>query len=333
MQVLVTGASGFIGRDLCTRLLEDGHSVTAVVRTTALPRATRLAAAATPAGGLRVLPIDTLDDRNAWTTALRGIRGVVHLAGRAHQGEASDAATRADFQRINVDFTDLLLDCAGSGGVEHIVFMSSSKVFGESSALRPDGQWQRFDAHAKAQPEGPYGASKHAAECLLQAGCARRSMQLTIFRPPLVYGPGVGGNLRALQRAIQRGLPLPLASINNRRSLVHRSSLNDAIARALQQVQPDRQRIYTLADLETSTPDLIRMMANGLMRPARLLPCPVDLLRLVGRITGRSPAVARLSESFVVDSSALAEDLQWQPRSDHSADWRAIGHAFLRGTD
>ncbi len=329
MQVLVTGANGFIGRDLCLRLRQDGHSVTAVMRNTAALSAS-LAASADAIGVLR---IDALDDRGAWSSAVRGAQAVVHLAGRAHRGEALDAATQLDFQRINVDFTRLLLDCAISAGVEHIVFMSSSKVFGERSEHLPDHQWQRFDAHSAVCPQGPYGTSKLAAERLLQAGCAQHAMQLTILRPPLVYGPGVAGNLQALQRSIQHGLPLPLASIDNRRSLVHRSSLNDAIARALRNVHPGQQRVYTLADLDISTPALIRLIAEGLLRPAHLLPCPVSALRLLGKLTGRTGAVARLCDSFVVDSRAIATELHWRPRVDARADWREIGQAFLSGTD
>ena len=342
MQVLVTGANGFIGRELCLRLRQDGHSVAAVMCSTAAAAAASATGAnahadadtqteqPAHAGAGSVLRIDALTDRNAWAMAMRGKQAVVHLAARAHRGEATDAATRADFQRINVDFTQLLLDCAIEAGIEHMVFMSSSKVFGERSEAYAHNQWQRFAAHSAAAPHGPYGASKLAAERLLQDGCARHAMQLTILRPPLVYGPGVGGNLRALQRIVARGIPLPLASINNRRSLVHRSSLNDAIARALLNTRPSQQRIYTMADMEVSTPALITLIAAGLMRPARLLPFPVGVLRLLGRISGRSAAVERLSESFVVDASAIAAELQWRPRTDAQADWREIGQAFLR---
>lgn len=317
MRVAVTGANGFIGRDLCQRLARDGHQITAVVR--------READALARFG--KVVRIDLTAERDAWAPALRGAQAVVHLAGRAHQGDASDAETRADFWQVNVDNTRTLLECAAASGVEHLLFMSSVKVFGERSALDSDGRLERFTNSAVPRPQGPYGESKLDAERVLEAGCRRHGMQLTILRPPLVYGPGATGNLHSLLKAIQRGIPLPFASIDNRRSLVHRANLNDAIVRALCS-RGGRSRIYTLADLETSTPALIRLMAAGLSCRTRLWHFPVAGLNLLGHLIGRAAAISRLTESLVVDSQAITNDLGWRPAVDPVAAWAEIGHQF-----
>lgn len=317
MRVAVTGANGFVGRDLCRRLVGDGHEITAIVRR--------------EANGLahfcHVARIAQADDRAALVSALRGAEAVVHLAGRAHRVDSADAETYADFWQVNVENTRALLECAAVSGVGQMVFMSSAKVFGERSSLESGDRWQRFTSISAPRPQGPYGESKHAAERMLETGCQQHGMQLTILRPPLVYGPGVAGNLRTMLWAIQRGIPLPFASIDNRRSLVHRANLNDAIARVLRS-RREGLRIYTLADLEISTPALIRLMAAGLSCRARLLRFPVAGLRVLGRLTGRTAAIARLTESFVVDGQATEAELGWRPTVDQTRAWTEIGHQF-----
>ncbi len=317
MRIAVTGANGFIGRDLCARLAREGHAITALVRGAA-PELARFG---------RVAYLEHLADRNALVSALHGADAVVHLAGRAHRGEASDAATRADFWRINVEGTRHLFEVSALGEVEHLIFISSSKVYGERSPRDTAGALQRFTSVTAASPQGPYGESKQAAEQLLLAGCPPQKIHLTILRPPLVYGPGVGGNLHSLLGAIQRGLPLPWAAIDNRRSLVHRANLNDAIARALHSpsVEP---RIYPLADLEVSTPALIRLMASGLACPARLFHLPLGGLKLFGHLSGRAAAISRLTDSFVLDSEEIARDLKWRPAFDPISAWAEIGRQF-----
>ncbi len=317
MRVAITGANGFIGRDLCERLAQEGHEITALVRREA-PALSRFG---------RVAQLTDLADRDGLMAALKGAQAVVHLAGRAHRGEASDAATRADFWRINVEGTRHLFEASAVCGVEQIVFMSSSKVFGERSPRDAAGAVQRFTSETPASPQGPYGESKQAAEQILLASCQLPKIHLTILRPPLVYGPGVAGNLRSLLRAIQRGVPFPFAAIDNRRSLVHRTSLNDAIACALRS-RGAEPRVFPLADLELSTPALIRLMASGLGYPARLFRCPPGGLKLLGALTGNAAAISRLTDSFVLDSTAIARDLSWRPALDPRSAWAEIGRQF-----
>jgi nucleoside-diphosphate-sugar epimerase len=314
MRVLVTGASGFVGRRVCALLGAAGHEVIAATRVSTAPLA----------GASRVLALGELDALRDWRPALEGCEALVHLAARAHQGD--EGAMRDEFFRINVAGTRALTEAALAAGLRRVVFVSSAKVYGESSPSAADGLSRAFVESDEPRPAGPYGESKLAAERLLAAGCAEAGAALTILRPPLVYGPGQKANLHALMSAISRGVPLPLASVRNARSLVYVEHLADAIACALR--FESGMRLCNLADVDLSTPDLVRALAEGLGCRAPLLPCPVALLTLLGRLTGRGPAIDRLTGSFVLARSAASRLLGWQPRHSLAAAMRATAEAF-----
>ena len=314
--VVVTGATGFVGRRVCVRLAAAGLAVTAV---------TRDARTADPSGIAGRVVIGDIGPTTDWRPAVRAGDTLVHLAARAHQGD--DAQARADFQRINVDGTRGLIEAAVAARVAHVVFVSSAKVFGERSPVEPDGKPHAFTASDETFAVGPYGESKIAAENVLRARCGEAGIALTILRPPLIYGPGNKANLLSLLRAIDRGWPLPLASIRNRRSLVYVDNLADAIARAI--ATPGGIRCYTVCDVDLATPDLVRALAAGLGREARLLPCPVALLRAFGRFAGRPEAIARLTESMVIDRTQIARALDWRPACDLAHAMRATGQWSL----
>ncbi len=314
-RLVVTGASGFVGRRVCARLIESGHEVVAVVRD---------ARAAVPPDVAHTVHIGDIGAHTDWRAALAPGDAVIHLAARAHQGD--DAAAREDFQRINVDGTRALAAAAAAARVAQLVFVSSAKVYGERSPLAGDGAPHAFTVDDTPQPSGPYGESKLAAETLLRERCGAAGIALTVLRPPLVYGPGNKANLHALLRAIARGVPLPLASIRNRRSLVHVDNLADAIACAVDTAQG--LRCYTVADVDLSTPDLVRALAQGLGRAPRLWPCPIGALRLLGRLTGRTGAIERLTESMLLERARVMRELGWRPRVELTSAMRAIGDAY-----
>jgi len=314
-RIVVTGASGFVGRRVCARLIEEGREVVAVVRD---------ARAAVPPGVAHTVCIGDIDTHTDWRAALAPGAAVVHLAARAHQGD--DAAARADFLRINVDGTRALAAAATDARVAQLVFVSSAKVYGECSPFAPNGEPHAFTVDDTPRPSGPYGESKLAAETLLRERCATAGIALTVLRPPLVYGPGNKANLHALLRAIARGVPLPLGSIRNCRSLVHVDNLADSIARAIDTAHG--LRCYTVADVDLSTPDLVRVLAQGLGRAPRLWPCPIGALRLLGRLTGRTGTIERLTESMLLERTRIMRELDWRPRVDLASAMRAIGDAY-----
>lgn len=184
--------------------------------------------------------------------------------------------------------------------------MSSIKVCGE-------GADQPYRENHPPQPGDAYARSKWEAEQALWEITGGSAMTATVLRPPLVYGPGVGANFLRLLRAVDRGLPLPLAKVNNRRSLIYVGNLADAVVRCLDAPEVAGQTFH-VADAEAvSTPDLVRVIAKALGRPARLFPVPAEWLERIGRLTGRRETVARLSGSLTVDTSLIRSRLGWHP--------------------
>lgn len=301
-RILVTGASGFVGQALCTRLLGEGHAVVAAVRSpdSLVPP------------GAAVCVVGEVNGHTRWQNALAGCDAVVHLAAHAHAGEALNAASRLAFQSTNVEGSAALLDAMLGSEARQLVFVSSCKVYGERSLLDAAGQPLAFDALSPPNPAGPYGESKLAAEHLLRAGCEAAGLALDILRPPLLYGPCHKANLYALMYAIARGIPLPLGAIHNRRSLLYLPSFTHAIALILAN-GGEGTRVFPLGDIDLSTPALVLALARGMGRTARLLPVPPALLRTLGRWLGKEAQVSRLTESMLVGSLEARRALDWAP--------------------
>jgi nucleoside-diphosphate-sugar epimerase len=297
MRVLVTGGSGFVGTVVCERLARRGAHVVAAVRT----------ASAAPSSAMSVHAVGDLSAATEWTDALKGVDAVVHLAARTHQVDPGTDADLAAYRRVNVDATGRLARDAAAAGVKRFVFASSIKVNGErTSRAQPP-----LTGADTPRPEGAYGKTKWEAEQLLAAVARSTGFRLLILRPPLVYGPGNKANFYALLRAIDRGLPLPLAAIQNVRSLVYVENLADALCAAA--THTEAEGTYTVADCALSTPDLVRALARALGRPARLVHCPPALLRWSARVVGRAAMVRRLTDSLVVDATAVSAALGWSP--------------------
>ena len=216
-----------------------------------------------------------------WDELLAGVDCVVHLANLAHVAAAQIARAR----ELNVEATARLAQAAAERRVRRFIYLSSVKA--EPAQARED----------------PYGALKAEAEARLSA---IDGIELVVLRPPLVYGPGVKANFLALMRAIDRGLPLPFASIENRRSLIYLGNLADAIVRCVD-APAAAGRTYPLSDgAPVSTPDLCRAIGAALGHPARLFPFPVALLEL-------APPMKKLTRSLEVDDSAIRAELGWRP--------------------
>lgn len=292
MNILVTGASGFIGTALSRGLVARGHSVRAVVRGASAP------AADSP--GLHRVAVPDIAGEVDRRVLLEGIDVVVHLAAVAHR-----AADASEIRRVNVEGATRLADAA-SGLVRRFVFLSSVKVHGEDSG---NASYTELDAPL---PEDTYGRSKLEAERALTAIAERAGMELMVLRPPLVYGPGVKANFLRLLGWVDSGLPLPLASVHNRRSLIYVGNLVDAIARCAE--HPAVRGPFLVSDEESvSTPELVSRIARALGRPERLVPTPPVLLRVAGMIAGRRDEIRRLTGSLVVDSSRARRLLDWRP--------------------
>ena len=316
MNILITGANGFIGQALCKRMLAEGYQVRGAVRgaaqMTALP------------SGVEGVLIGDIGPETDWSKALDGIEGVVHLAARVHVMRESAADPLAAFRLVNVAGTERLARQAAEAGVKRLVYISSVKVNGERTGNKSSGQWsgvrgqggelkEVFSEWDVPEPQDPYAVSKWEAEQVLRDVAADTGMEVVVLRPPIVYGPGVKANFLRLLKLVKLGVPLPIASIKNQRSLIYVGNLIDAIITCL--VHPKAAgKTFLVSDAQdVSTPELIQMMAGASGRRALMLPVPVWVMRMAGRIIGRSEELERLFRSLTVDISKIRSDLNWNP--------------------
>lgn len=293
-RILVTGAAGFIGGALCRGLAERGHRPIAGLRRPAPPSST--------AEG--VLLGDITPNRD-WSQALRGvgIDIVIHLAQRAHS--TADPAGLAPEPEAAAG----LARAAARAGARRFVYISSILAMGSATAPgRP------FRAGDSPRPQHPYGQAKLATEQALTRTAQETGIEFVILRPPLVYGPGVRANFRALLELVASGVPLPFAALGNRRSLVFIDNLVDLIAVAASHPATAGGIWLVRDDPDLSTPELIRGLAAGLGRSPRLLPVPGLIwpaLRAMPRI---GPRLSSLTGSLQADDSATRAALGWTPQ-------------------
>ena len=298
MNVLVTGATGFIGRPLCEKLVLDGFSVRGSVwiaePSNSLP------------AGVQSALLESIGPDTDWSEALTEIDTVIHLAARVHVMDETSGDPLAAYRQVNVEGTECLARQAAAKGVQRLVFLSSVKVLGEETDVP-------YSEQNLPGPQDPYGVSKLEAENILQQIAEETGLEVVIIRPPLVYGPGVKANFRKLLGMIQRGLPLPFAGINNRRSLIYLGNLIDVIITCATHPKAAGNTFMVSDGEDISTPELIRRIAHALGVSARLFPVPLSLMRLAGKLVGRSAAVNRLTGSLTVDSSKIRRELGWEP--------------------
>jgi nucleoside-diphosphate-sugar epimerase len=298
--VLVTGATGFVGRHICECLHAAGFQVNAAVR--------KRSDMSAPPTIRELIEVGDIGPTTSWNSALRGIEAVVHLAAMAHlpldgRPEALEAC-----RRVNTLGTERLVRSVADADVRRFIYISSIKVNGDRTAV--DAPFSEIDF---PHPLDAYGQSKWEAEQIIQDVAGRSTLETVILRPPLMYGPGVRANFLALLRWIDRGMPLPFGLIKNRRSMLYVGNLADVIMRCLD-APAAKGQTYLLSDGEDiSTPELIERIALLFGHPPRLWPVPVWLLRGLGRLSGRSAAIDRLSGSLVVDSGKIRKDLDWRP--------------------
>lgn len=296
MQILVTGAGGFIGKRLCQVLAEKGQEVIRVGRGISSPSS---------------FDVGDIGPDTDWQLMLAKSQVVVHLAARVHVMQDTVADPMAEFRRINVESTLNLARQAAAAGIERFVFVSSVKVNGESaSASLP---FREDDAPA---PQDDYALSKYKAELALGKLAQDTGLEIVIVRPPLVYGPGVKGNFATLVSWICKEIPLPLGGVRNRRSLIALENLVDFLALcADRDLSPQAAgQIFLVADgADLSTPELLRKVAHAYGKKSRLVPIPECWLRLAARLLSKSAAADRLLGSLVVDASKARRLLGWHP--------------------
>jgi len=287
--ILVTGADGFLGRRLCAVFGERGLSFKALVRD---PNSTQ---------GVAV----DFNNIDALAKHLQGVDCVIHLIGRAHILKDKDQDNDAVFDAVNVDITRKVIEACRKASVKRFIYMSSVIVMG---LLRDEV----LTEESECRPQTAYGRSKLKAENAVKELCPKYNIDYCILRSPLIYGPGNKANMFRLLKLVDKGLPLPLGKINNKRSFAYVDNIVDALI-ALANYDKRINATFLASDKEiVSTPELLKMIAKALRKPCRIFNLPLRLLKLMALIN--KGAIERLTGSLAIDASRLEKFLEAGPR-------------------
>ncbi len=313
-RVLVTGANGFIGTNLCKRLLSENFHIRGAVRpgkAILLPK------------GVEATPVESIEGDTPWGDALEGVHTVIHLAALVHVMKDSASDSFAEYRKVNVQGSGHLALAAAQYGVKRFIFMSSVKVNGEGRST----PYKEADIQ---EPQDPYGISKLEAEQVLHEIADQTGLEVVILRPPLVYGPGAKANFLRLLKVVDSGIPFPLANVNNRKSLIYLENLADAIVACINHPKAAGQTFFVSDGEDVSTIELIRHMGSALGRPVRMFSFPPFMIRLGGRLLGKSSEVERLLGSLMVDCSNIKRELDWKPPYTMDQGLKETGRWYLK---
>ncbi|PCC98431.1 UDP-glucose 4-epimerase family protein [Halopseudomonas pelagia] len=315
MKVFLTGANGFVGRAIVERLsISSEHQLVAGYRSEVQNQQ----------AGVSSCQVPDLDAAADWSGVLTNIDTVIHSAARVHVMNDQSADPLTEFRKVNVDGTLCLSRQAAAAGVRRFVFISSIKVNGEGT-----DNGRPYTAADTPTPQDPYGISKMEAEQGLRLIAQETGMEVVIIRPVLVYGPGVKANFRSMMNWLNKGIPLPLGRIHNKRSLVALDNLVDLIVTCTQHPAAANQTFLVSDGEDLSTTELLTRMSKALDRPARLLPVPAGLLELGGKLLGKDAVMQRLCGSLQVDISHTRQTLGWVPPVSVDSALRKTADHFL----
>lgn len=295
-RLLVTGATGFVGKSLVKKLRTEKFNVTVVLR-------------GNNKETLDALYVTGIDSTTDWHGKLQGVDFIVHCAARVHVMNDIDNDPLEAFREVNLRGTLNLAKSAAEAGVKRFIFISSIKVNGESTTGKIP-----FKNSDVPLPEDPYGISKAEAEKELLALGADTGMEIVIIRPPLVYGPGVKANFAAICKLVMKGIPLPFALIKlNRRSMVYVENLVSLICECITNKKASNKVFLVSDNNDLSLAQLIKGLSQTAGKGGFMLPIPAFLFELVGIITGKTAVIDRLCGSLQVDIDHTCKTLNWKP--------------------
>jgi nucleoside-diphosphate-sugar epimerase len=295
-KILLTGASGFVGKRIAYALVQ---------KNTPLIFSNRKAMCI--AGG-ECKVVDDISDSTDWSHCLGDVASVIHCAARVHVMQETAANPLQSFRQVNVAGTVRLAQQAALAGVKQFIFLSSVKVNGEET--KPG---TAFTEGCQPKPTDPYGISKFEAEQALFELGRKTGMAITVIRPPLVYGPGVGANFLSLLRLVRRGIPLPLGGLKNQRSFVFIDNLVSLVTCCINNPNAYNQIFLVSDGHDLSTPELLKKVAASFSVSSHLLPCPPSVLMFMANLVGKKSAADRLCQSLQLDISKTKSQLGWSP--------------------
>lgn len=296
-KILITGASGFVGRSVCAELLKQNLEIRLALRANnfLLENA-------------EVAIINQIDNDTDWSTALRNVDVVIHLAARVHVMNEAAVDSMLKFRSVNVDGTMNLARQSVKAGVRRFIFISSIKVNGEQTTKD-----KPFTEDDVANPQDAYGLSKLEAEQGLLQLARETKIEVVIIRPPLVYGAGVRANFLSMLRAVKKGYPLPLGVIYNKRSFVYVENLVSLILRCINHPAAANEVFLVSDGYDLSTTELLQKCAFAIGVKPKLIPVPPRVLELIASLTGKKDVIQRLCGNLQVDITKANKLLGWVP--------------------
>lgn len=307
-KILITGGTGFVGRSL-VKILRDTGRFDVVV--------------ASRSGEGETVGVGNIDGGTDWRHALEGCDAVIHLAARAHVLNESADAPLVLFRQTNVDGTMNLARQAAELGVKRFVFISS---IGVNGALGHGNT--PFSERDTPAPSEDYAVSKWEAEQALAALGEQVDMGIVIVRPPLVYGPHCPGNFRRLLKLVGTGLPLPLGGVSAQRSYVGVENLCDFLRVCVEDDRAVGQTFLVADDERLALPEVLRELAVGMGRPARLVSVPPALLQMTASALGKGSLYRKLCGGLTVDTSHARSTLGWKAPVPAAVGLRKTGEWF-----
>lgn len=300
MKICVTGASGFIGKELCVQLLKEKYNVVATVRNAKLQ-------SLSSQKNLRISEIANIDINSDWSETLSGINCVIHCAAKVHVMRENEVDALSSYRKINVEGTRNLAEQAFSAGVKRLIFLSSIKVNGENTH-------RSYFKHTDIpSPKDAYSISKWEAEQVLQEISKQTGLEVVIVRVPLVYGKEVKGNFLHLLNIVAKGIPLPFSKVKNLRSFLGLDNLIAFLIYCIDHPKASGQTFLLSDGEDISTCDLIKKIANNMQKPLRIFPVPIFFLRFLGKVLGKSSEMNRVIDFLQIDSSFTFKFLGWKP--------------------